>query len=161
MIVRDYTNIATDAMSLVRDAKESFDAWEIYWAKEHEGEDRNSQYQSIPPCLTNITDHEYDIHSFQRTSLNVQRNYATILVYCAILSELQRQKSGGDRLILDAFRQLSRKTLEAVTDHLQFITNTSSYKWQLRFSPTYSALTIAFSGKSFWSLCIVFQLSIL
>ncbi|KAL0260113.1 hypothetical protein SLS55_005858 [Diplodia seriata] len=84
--------------------------------------------------------------SFQRVSLAVQKNYATILVYCAILSELHRQKSGGGRLVQDAFYQLSRETLICVTDHLRFITKTNSFKWQLQFSPTYSALTIAFSA---------------
>lgn len=95
-----------------------------------------------------IIEHGYDTKSFQRTSLIVMKNYAVVLICCTILSKLQSQKflTGRKVQTTQVFKDLAVETLMTTIDHLEYILGNATFKWHLMFSPTYSALTIAFSS---------------
>ncbi|EKG10506.1 Transcription factor fungi [Macrophomina phaseolina MS6] len=123
--VRKEKSLPLKASSLMRDARARFDKWECFWDLQHK-------------------EYGYCTSSFQRSSLTVQKSYATVLVCCTILSELQ--KEGNRAQPAASFSDMAKETLQAVTDHLKLIMDQTAFKWQLQFSPTYSALTVAFSA---------------
>lgn len=74
--------------------------------------------------------------------------YAFIIVLSAIISKFGResqQQRVGTPFGLEISHTVE-KTVEATNTHLNFISQSASYRWHMKWAPTYSALMLTFTG---------------
>ncbi|KAJ6109379.1 MFS multidrug transporter [Penicillium sp. IBT 16267x] len=86
--------------------------------------------------------------AFQRSSLKITLGYARIFALCTSLAKIQKLQPTGsnsesniiDQSVMDLWQSL----VTNIMDQLAFLMNEPSYRCQLPWAPTYSALTMAF-----------------
>ncbi|KAK4949726.1 hypothetical protein LTR10_011568 [Elasticomyces elasticus] len=105
------------AMTKVRSACARFDSWCSFWDKA-------------------FADSGYPQSSFQRTSLYVSREYAKTS------GDLARF---GDSSLDPVTAEILSYMMNIMYSQLSFLVKSPAYKWHLKFAPTYTALTIAFT----------------
>lgn len=104
-------------------------------------------------CRLNFFMSENGFHAwaFQRSSLKVTLNYAKIFVYGISLARIQRlqpTQTGSNPDSMDPdIMNIWRDLVTTIMDQLAYLINESSYRYQLTWAPTYSALTMAFVSK--------------
>ena len=94
-------------------------------------------------------DHDFELGSFQRSSIRLQRDYAFIIVCGAIISKLSDAPPTMTPPTMTAnVCNVMDATLERSVKILGFIADDNDYKWYLQWAPTYSALFPAFTSMS-------------
>ncbi|KIW44024.1 uncharacterized protein PV06_05067 [Exophiala oligosperma] len=119
-------------MAKIRSTSQKFDAWCSFWDK-------------------TFADIGYPQPSFQRTSLYMSREYAKTFTCCAGLRKIQPNSSTessvtlGEANLDSVASEILSYVMGVMFSQLSFLVQSPAYKWQLKWAPTYTALTIAFT----------------
>ncbi|OQU96083.1 hypothetical protein CLAIMM_02218 [Cladophialophora immunda] len=119
-------------MAKIRSICNRFDSWCSFW----DG---------------TFADAGYPQPSFQRTSLYMSREYAKTFTCCAALRQIQPPSSPQTSAAFGAANldsvasELLSYVMSVMFNQLTFLVQNSAYKWHLKWAPTYTALTIAFT----------------
>lgn len=141
-------------MTKIRSTGHQFDSWCSFWDKVFAG---TMYRQKKPPStLDTQTDHRYieagyPQPSFQRTSLYLSREYAKTFTCCAALRKIQPNSSPdssatlGEANLDSVASEILSYVMGVMFSQLSFLVQSPAYKWHLKWAPTYTALTIAFT----------------
>ena len=78
----------------------------------------------------------------------LQLNYIKIFILCSVLGRLQRESRNTRWPEQDEaeLRGATSRLLSVMMGQLSLFLDTPVYKWQLKWAPSYSVVTIAFTG---------------
>ncbi|OAP60150.1 hypothetical protein AYL99_05152 [Fonsecaea erecta] len=130
--IEDSEKSLSAVMTKIRSTCHQFDSWCSFWDK-------------------NFADVGYPQPSFQRTSLYMSREYAKTFTCCAALRKIQPTSSPessatlGETNLDSVASEILSYVMGVMFSQLSFFVQSPAYKWHLKWAPTYTALTLAFT----------------
>ncbi|KAJ3500300.1 hypothetical protein NM208_g17176 [Fusarium decemcellulare] len=123
------TDLESSGLQRMQSIDTRFDEWFQHWDALHK-------------------DCGYDLSSFQRTSLQGQRSYATMFLGCATIGRV----TGNQRLSTamssnTALMEVVKFILSIAMGQLRRVVQSESYQWHLRWATNYTVMSLAFAGK--------------
>ncbi|KIW25867.1 uncharacterized protein PV07_09003 [Cladophialophora immunda] len=121
--VESATSVSTISESVLQEFEQKAQEWFQYWD-------------------TRFKAYNVDEDSLNRISLLTQKNYSRITICCTILGRLHKNTNTPCLAIME---EVVRRIAETISDQLDVVSRSKSYRWHFRWAPTYSALMLTFS----------------